>query len=87
MSDISNRELKEAVVDLRDFIRQTNTNVSKLNDNQIFHNNELEKLNSHFAVWGKIANKLVPKIVWAFIVLIAIILFMSGYTFLVDKII
>ena len=86
MNDVSNRELKEAIVDLRDFIKQTNVNVTKLNDNQIFHTTELERLNNTLKVWSDIANKLMPKVVWAFIVLIAIILFMSGYTFLIDKI-
>jgi len=86
MSDISNRELKETLIELKEFIKQTNVNVTKLNDNQIFHNQELIKLNEHLKVWTTLGNKLIPKIVWLITVLIAIILFMAGYTFLFDKI-
>ena len=96
--DISNREIKETIQEmrasfkeqndsLRYFIEQTNVNVKSLNDNQLFHNQEMVKLNNKLELWAKLTSGLIPKVVWIILILIAIILFMAGYTFLFEKIV
>ena len=93
MDDISNREVKDVIETasansvaqneaFKVFVSQANSNITKLNDNQIFHNNELKKLNENIAFWGTLFNKYMPKMFWAFGILIAIILVMAGYNFL-----
>ena len=90
MEDISNRDLKDFLKEqnnsLKQFIEATAVNVKQLNDNQVAHSKELLKTNQIMETWSGIINQAMPKMVWLVLGLISIILIMSGYTFLFDKI-
>jgi len=84
--DISNRDVLEGIREsnnsLKEFIKQTNTNIVHLNDNQIAHTKSIDKLNTFMEMIAKHGNK----VIWLFILLLAIILMMAGHDFLIRNV-
>jgi len=93
MSDISNRELREVLISVKDSniaqtaslkecISNNSVNIKQLNDNQVFHNKELIKFNLTLETWSKLLPKFAKWGVIVIFILLSIILVMSGYKFL-----